>query len=437
MSEEKAPRHIEVEVTGKHYRPLEGQWQAEGVVIIDGETAPFAARKTDGNWLIEIKMKTKNAQAEQKARKIVEKALSEERRFISFDSSGRRKKVTRRIASEKVTEEIKLAHGGGGTLMFHLLSEIVIPNIKNPTVERLDDSAEINIQSSRIAFTTDSFVVRPLFFPGGDIGRLAVSGTVNDICCLGAKPLALSLSFIFEEGFPISDLKAILKSITQTAKEANVKIVTGDTKVVEKGAADKLFINTAGIGQIPEGVNLSSHNVRAEDSVILTGTVGDHGATVVSLQRGLKLKTSLRSDTAPLNRIVEKLLQKFPNKVHCIKDPTRGGVAAALNEISENSNVAIEIDENAIPTQPEVLGICELLGLDPLSVANEGKLLIFIEQDAAEEALSLIRRQKYGSNAAIIGKTIESDVPVVTMRTSIGGTRIIDMPYGEQLPRIC
>ncbi|MCX7703681.1 MAG: hydrogenase expression/formation protein HypE [Planctomycetota bacterium] len=334
-------------------------------------------------------------------------------------------------------EEVKLAHGGGGTLMFSLIMDTLLPALKNPILERLDDSAELNIGSERLAFTTDSYVVRPPFFPGGDIGRLAVSGTVNDLSCLGAKPIALSLSLILEEGFSLSDLRTILKSIAQTAKEAEVKVVTGDTKVVEKGAADKLFINTAGIGKIHPKASLSTHNVRPGDTLILTGSMGDHGATIISLQRGLKLKTNLKSDAAPLSKVVEGLLDKFGKEIHCIKDPTRGGLASALNEVAENSNVSIEIDEEAVPVQPEVLGICELLGLDPFSVANEGKLLIFVEEKIAENVLSFLRRQKYTESSALIGRTSSKDAPSVTLKTSVGGIRILDMPYGEQLPRIC
>ena len=437
MVKKKEPRYIEVQVTGRHYRPLEGRWRAEGTLTMDGKSSFFVAFKQNDEWKVELEAGAVAKRLRSKAEEIVKRTLAENRLFLSVDLGKKRKKVSLRLTPSRAVEEIRLAHGGGGTLMFSLISETLLPAFKNRVLERLDDAAELRVKGERIAFTTDSYVVRPLFFPGGDIGRLSVSGTVNDLACLGAKPLFISLSFIIEEGFPLEDLRRITESVRETAKEAGVRVVTGDTKVVEKGAADKLFVNTSGIGLIPDGVRLSSHSVRSNDAVILTGTMGDHGAAIVSRRRGLELKVGIESDVAPLNHIVQRLITKFGSDIHCIKDPTRGGVASALNEVAENSHITISIDEGKVPVKPEVLGICELLGFDPFTIANEGKLLLFVKKSVAEDVVRTLRRMKRSEKASIIGYTSRKDAPSVVLRTIIGGTRILDMPYGEQLPRIC
>jgi hydrogenase expression/formation protein HypE len=334
----------------------------------------------------------------------------------------------------KDPQRILLAHGSGGKLM-HDLIQSFMPRLANPILDRMDDSAVFEV-SGRVAFTTDSYTVQPLFFPGGDIGKLAVCGTVNDLSMSGAKPLYLSLAFIIEEGLPVNDLKKIVESIADTATEAGVKIVTGDTKVVGKGGADKLFINTAGIGSVPEGVNISAANARPGDKIILSGTIGDHGIAVLSKREGLKFNTPVPSDCAPLNGLVADILT-ISKDIHCMRDPTRGGLATTLNDFAGQSNVGIMIEEEKIPVDKAVLAACELLGLDPLFIANEGKLVAIVPRDNAEAILHRIRRHQYGKNAAIIGEVVAEHPRRVVMKTLLGASRIVDMPVGELLPRIC
>jgi hydrogenase expression/formation protein HypE len=317
----------------------------------------------------------------------------------------------------------------------HDLIESFMPELANPMLEKMDDSAVFNI-SGRLAFTTDSYTVNPLFFPGGDIGRLAVCGTVNDLAMSGARPLYLSLAFIIEEGLPIADLKKILRSIAGAAREAGVKIVTGDTKVVDQGSADRLFINTAGVGSVPEGVDISAANARAGDKVIISGTIGDHGIAVLSQREGLKFHTPVPSDCAPLNTLVADMLAESTN-IHCLRDPTRGGLATTLNDFALQSGVGIRIEEEKIPVDKAVLAACELLGFDPLHIANEGKLAAIIAPQDAAAVLAKMKRNKHGSQAAIIGEVVEEHPGQVVMKTSLGASRIIDMPVGELLPRIC
>jgi hydrogenase expression/formation protein HypE len=313
-------------------------------------------------------------------------------------------------------DKILLAHGSGGKLAH-------------------DDSA-VFAAGSRLAFTTDSYVVRPIFFPGGDIGRLAVCGTVNDLSMVGAKPLYLSLAFIIEEGLPFTDLERIVKSIRDTAGEAGVRIVTGDTKVVERGSADKIFINTAGVGEIPPGVNISGHNAKPGDAIILSGTIGDHGIAVLSQREGIAFGTSLTSDCAPLNRLVGDMMETSDN-IHSLRDPTRGGLASTLNELAEQSGVNILIEESQIPVREEVKSACEMLGLDPLHIANEGKLVAVVDAADAGKIVEKMRRNRYGRDAVVIGKIQEGHPGRVTMRTRLGTSRLIDMLVGEPLPRIC
>ncbi len=331
-------------------------------------------------------------------------------------------------------DKILLAHGSGGKLM-HDLIQSFLPDIGNPMLEKMDDAAVFEV-SGKVAFTTDSYIVNPIFFPGGDIGKLAVYGTVNDLAMSGAKPLYLSLAFIIEEGLPVADLKKILLSIKKAAQEADVKIITGDTKVVDKGSADKLFINTAGVGIVPEGVDISVSNAKSGDKIILSGNIGDHGIAVLSQREGLKFNTPIPSDCAPLNGLAAEMLKTTKN-IHCMRDPTRGGLATTLNDFAERSKVGIKIEEGKIPIAKAVLAACELLGLDPLYIANEGKLAAVVPAKDAEAVLAAMKKNKYGKNATIIGEVTAEHPGRVVMKTSLGASRIIDMPVGELLPRIC
>jgi hydrogenase expression/formation protein HypE len=332
-------------------------------------------------------------------------------------------------------DKILLAHGSGGKLAHDLVEKSFVRALANPLLDRLDDSAVFDI-SGRLAFTTDSYVVSPIFFPGGDIGKLAVCGTVNDLATSGAKPLYLSLSFIIEEGLLVSELEKLVESVQKAVTEADVKIVTGDTKVVTRGSADKLFINTAGVGVIPEGVSISGNNAKPGDKVILNGAIGDHGIAVVSQREGLSFATKLKSDCAPLGALVADMLKASPN-IHTLRDPTRGGLATSLNELARQSGVSIRIEEKNIPVREEVLAACEMLGFDPLYVANEGKMIAMVAPEDAEKILSAMRKNKYGKDAAIIGEVMGEKPGRVTMKTVLGSSRIVDMLTGDLLPRIC
>ncbi len=341
-------------------------------------------------------------------------------------------------------EFITLAHGSGGKAMHELIEGLFLEYLRNPLLEKLEDQAvfEINGTPPRLAFTTDSYVVDPIFFPGGDIGELAVNGTVNDLAMSGARPLYLSAGFILEEGFAIADLKRILESMRAAANRAGVEIVTGDTKVVQKGSADKIFINTSGVGVIERPVNISASRAEAGDKVILSGTIGDHGTTIMIARGELELETEIESDTAPLNSLVEDMLDEAArlgeaDAIHSLRDPTRGGVATTLNEIALSSEVCIRIYEARIPVREEVKGACEILGLDPLYVANEGKLLAVVSSGVAEALVAQMRENPYGRDACIIGEVKDEPPGIVAMVTGFGGTRIVDMLVGEQLPRIC
>ncbi len=332
-------------------------------------------------------------------------------------------------------DRILLAHGSGGKLAHDLVEKSFVRVLDNPLLAPLDDSAIFEI-SGRLAFTTDSYVVSPIFFPGGDIGKLAVCGTVNDLSMSGAKPLYLSLAFIIEEGLLLKDLQRVIDSIKTTAEEAVVRIITGDTKVVERGSADKLFINTAGIGKIPEGVTISGSNAKPGDKVILSGTIGDHGIAVLSQRQGLSFGTKLESDCAPLGKIVADMLTASRN-IHSLRDPTRGGLATTLNELAKQSKVGIRIEESKIPVRDEVAGACEMLGLDPLYIANEGKLIAIVAREDADKILAAMKRNRYGQNAVIIGEVTAEHPGRVVMKTALGSSRIVDMLVGEPLPRIC
>src|SRR5579871_6013046 len=336
----------------------------------------------------------------------------------------------------KQAERIVLGHGSGGRLSAELLRDVFLPLFSNPVLDRLDDQAVLEIGGTRMAFTTDSFVVQPLFFPGGDIGSLAVHGTVNDLAMGGAKPLFLSAGFILEEGFPTADLKRIAASMARAAAAAGVAIVTGDTKVVEKGKGDGLFINTTGIGIVPDGVRLTASSARPGDRVILSGSIGDHGIAILAKREGLEFDSEILSDSAPLHGLVAAMLD-VSTGIRCLRDPTRGGLSSTLNEIAAQSGVAIQIEESRIPIRDEVKGACELLGLDPLYVANEGKLVAIVAPEAADAVVAAMRAEESGAGAVIIGTVGERRAGLVTMKTVFGSTRIVDLLAGDQLPRIC
>jgi hydrogenase expression/formation protein HypE len=333
-------------------------------------------------------------------------------------------------------DKILLDHGSGGKISHSLTTNLLLPAFDNPALAMLDDGAVLDVAGGRIAFSTDTYVVDPIFFPGGSIGDLAVNGTVNDVAMCGATPQFLSVGMIIEEGFPMADLERVVAEMGRAASLAGVQVVTGDTKVVPRGAADKIFINTAGIGILRDKVNVTGANARPGDAVILSGTMADHGMTILTQRQGLAFDSDLRSDSAPLNHMVTDIFGTGRD-IHVLRDPTRGGVGTTLNEIAGQSNVGIRIYEERLPVRPAVSGICELLGFDPLYVANEGKLLAFVPADQADEVLAVIQHSPYGQDACIIGETVDDHPGRVFMRTRIGGERIVDMLTGEQLPRIC
>jgi len=334
-----------------------------------------------------------------------------------------------------MNNKILLAHGSGGKLSHDLVGKNLIPPLSNPIIDKMDDASVFEL-NGRVAFTTDSYVVSPIFFPGGDIGKLAVCGTINDLAMSGASPLYLSLSLIIEEGLSFEDLERIINSVKQAAEDSGTKIVTGDTKVVNQGSADKLFINTAGIGLIPPGVNISGSNAMPGDKIILSGAIGDHGIAIMSQREGLRFKMPIESDCASLNMLVSDMLA-FSSHIHCMRDPTRGGLATSLNELAMQSGVGINIEENKIPVHEAVNAACELLGFDPLYVANEGKLVAIVSPTHAEEILNVMKQNCYGKESIIIGEVVEEHVKKVIMKTTLGASRIVDMLTGELLPRIC
>jgi hydrogenase expression/formation protein HypE len=333
-------------------------------------------------------------------------------------------------------DTVLLGHGSGGKLSADLIRGIFLPAFDNPVLARLDDQAIVQVNGSRLAFTTDSFVVKPLFFPGGDIGSLAVHGTINDLAMGGAKPLFLSAAFIIEEGLPLEVLRRVAGSLQRAAKSAGVSVVTGDTKVVEKGSGDGLFINTSGIGLVPNGIELSAAYALPGDKIVLNGSIGDHGIAILAQREGIEFESAIESDSAALHGLVADMLGTKA-AFRCFRDPTRGGLSSALNEIAAQSNVGIELDERAIPVREEVRGACEMLGLDSLYVANEGKLIAIVEPGAAERVVEVMRRHPLGREARIIGSVTEKHPRLVTMRTALGTSRVVDMLAGDQLPRIC
>ncbi len=335
------------------------------------------------------------------------------------------------------TQQVVLGHGSGGKMTHDLITRIFYPPFDNPTLLRGDDAAVIEDPlSGRLAICTDSHIVSPLFFPGGDIGRLAVCGTVNDLAMVGAQPLYLTASFILEEGLPMDDLEKVALSMKAAAEEAGVTIVAGDTKVAERGNADGLFISTCGVGTVPEGRQVGGANAKPEDVVLVSGPLGDHGIAVLAARGELAFETEIESDIAPLNHLVEAMFGMSSN-IHVLRDPTRGGLATALNEIARQSSVAIHLDEKAIPIRPAVESVCEMLGFDPLYVANEGKLIAIVPGGEADKILEAMRESPYGEQACRIGEVKKDPGGRVLMRTTIGGTRVVDVLAGEMLPRIC
>ncbi|MCU1225190.1 MAG: hydrogenase expression/formation protein HypE [Edaphobacter sp.] len=337
-------------------------------------------------------------------------------------------------------KQIVLGHGSGGKLTSELIEKIFLPAFSNPILDKLDDQALLTIGGTRLAFTTDSFVVTPIFFPGGDIGRLAVHGTVNDLAMSGALPLYLSAAFILEEGLPVDDLRRVVESMRTAAADAGVHFVTGDTKVVNRGKGDQIFITTTGIGVVEPNVNISASRAQAGDCILLSGTIGDHGMAIMSQRENIEFESEIASDCASLHGLVAEMLatpSEASDFLHCLRDPTRGGVATTLNEIAKASSSGMVLREQSIPVRESVRGACEILGLDPLYVANEGKLLAIVAPEMGEAVLVRMRQHPLGQNAAIIGEVVAAHPGMVLMKTGVGGTRVLDVMFGEQLPRIC
>ncbi len=334
-------------------------------------------------------------------------------------------------------DTVTLAHGGGGKLTQKLITELFQPALDNPYLRELHDGAVVPWEDGRLAVTTDSYVISPPFFPGGNIGSLAVHGTVNDLAMCGAKPLYLSLAFILEEGFRLKDLWEILVSIREAADRLGIHVVTGDTKVVERGKGDGIFINTTGIGRVLPGIEISPRRIRPGDKILLNGPIAEHGIAILSLREGLSFETDLESDTAALWPLVEEMLKVGKDKIHALRDATRGGIASAVNELAQSAGVGMVLEESEIPVREAVQGACEILGLDPLFVANEGKFLAFVDPEIAEEMLRIMRAHPLGREARIIGEVVDEHPGIVRLKTWLGGSRVVEMISGEQLPRIC
>jgi hydrogenase expression/formation protein HypE len=357
--------------------------------------------------------------------------LTKEQQVLQRIDAARQRKP--RIKEERIT----LAHGAGGKATHTLIDALFLEAFRNPVLEAMEDQAVLSVGGARLAFTTDSYVVSPMFFPGGDIGDLAVNGTVNDLAMSGARPLYLSCGFILEEGFPVADLQRIAASMAAAATRAGVSIVTGDTKVVQRGKADGCYINTAGVGLLERPVELGAHRCRPGDAIIVSGPIGDHGVTVMLARGELEIESDVVSDTAPLHDLVAALLDAVPEGVRAMRDATRGGVATILNEMAKASNVAVIIDEDQVPVRPEVNGACEILGIDPLYVACEGRFVVVVGGGAAGDAMAALRATPGGEGAAVIGRVKDDPPGLVLLKTAFGGTRIVDMLVGDPLPRIC
>jgi len=333
-------------------------------------------------------------------------------------------------------DTVQMAHGAGGKLSSEMIDKIFLPRFTNTILEKMEDQAVLENPGGRIAFSTDTFVVDPIFFPGGNIGDLAINGTVNDVAMSGAQPRFLSVGFVLEEGLPFAELHRILLSMEQAAKLAGVQIVTGDTKVVNRGSCDKLFINTSGFGFVPDGVQISAAQLQPGDLILLSGSIADHGMAVLTSREGLSFQSTVTSDTAGLNHLVHDMLTASP-EIHALRDPTRGGLATSLNEFATSSRVGIQLYDNRIPVKDDVRGACEILGIDPLYVANEGKLVAVVPQAQADVILAAMQQNPLGREAVIIGEVTDRHPGIVALRTGLGANRIVDMPVGEQLPRIC
>ncbi len=331
---------------------------------------------------------------------------------------------------------IDMTHGSGGRAMAQLIEELFVRHFDNELLRQGNDQAMFNVSAGRLVMATDAHVISPLFFPGGDIGSLAVHGTINDVAMSGAKPSYLSVAFILEEGFSLQELEAVVKSMARAAEQAQVPIVTGDTKVVEKGKGDGIFITTTGIGIVPNGIDISGDKASPGDAILLSGSIGDHGVTIMSKRENLSFQTKMQSDSAALHGLVATMIEVAPD-IHCLRDPTRGGLATTMNELAQQSSVGMRLREEAIPVKQEVKAACELLGLDPLYVANEGKLIAICPNETAEQLLNVMRSHPLGQDAAIIGEVCEDEYSFVQMETGFGGSRIVDWLAGEQLPRIC
>ncbi|MCX9193343.1 hydrogenase expression/formation protein HypE [Carbonactinospora thermoautotrophica] len=376
------------------------------------------------------------------AERAVRESLHEHGREPEQEHLGREEQVLRRIEKARrrkprITEErITLAHGSGGKATHTLIDAVFLEAFRNPLLEPLEDGAVLSVHGSRLVFTTDSFVVAPLFFPGGDIGDLAVNGTVNDLAVCGARPLYLSAGFILEEGFEVAALQRIVTSMARAAEAAGVQVVTGDTKVVQRGKADGCYVNTAGVGVLDRPVSLSAASARPGDAVIVSGPIGEHGITIMLARGELDIETDLVSDTAPVHELVRGLLDAVPG-VRALRDATRGGVATILNEVAAASGVAVVVEEDAVPVRPEVVGACELLGIDPLYVACEGRFVAVVDGGQADRALQVLRRHPLGEGATVIGRIKDDPPGLVLLKTVFGGTRIVDMLVGDPLPRIC
>ncbi|MCP4571389.1 MAG: hydrogenase expression/formation protein HypE [bacterium] len=333
-------------------------------------------------------------------------------------------------------DTVQLAHGAGGRLSADLIDKLILPRFTSTELDRLEDQAVLDLPPGRVAFSTDTFVVSPVFFPGGDIGDLAVNGTVNDVAMSGAEPMALSVGFVLEEGLPLADFHRILCSMEAASRSAGVRVVTGDTKVVDRGSCDRIFINTSGVGVVPAGLDLGAARIAPGDAVVLSGTLADHGMAVMSVREGLSFQSSIASDTCALQGLVRAILDVCP-QAKALRDPTRGGAATTLNEFAAAARVGIKIDEGALPVRDDVRGACEILGLDPLYVANEGKLVAVVPGAAADAVVTAMRQCPEGREAVVIGQVVADHPGCVTLRTGLGAERIVDMPVGEQLPRIC
>ncbi len=346
--------------------------------------------------------------------------------------------VNRRFGQRLNTRDgsVDMSHGSGGRAMAQLIDELFVKHLDNELLRQGNDQASFPVTSGRMVMSTDGHVISPLFFPGGDIGSLAVHGTINDVCMSGAEPLYLSAGFILEEGFPLADLERIVMSMGRAAAAAGVPVVTGDTKVVEKGKGDGVFITTTGVGVVPEGVNISGDRARPGDAILLSGSIGDHGVAIMASRENLSFETTVESDSAALHTLVATMVEAAPS-IHCLRDPTRGGLATTLNELAQQSGVGMRLDENTIPVKPQVAAACELLGLDPLYVANEGKLICICPREQTETVLAAMRAHPQGQDAAIIGEVTDDPHGFIEMRTRFGGNRVVDWLAGEQLPRIC